>query len=182
MKIEEQELDLSQLVLSSEQSQERTPGVHVSGVLRHIREQLGEPSDFSEDDLGKFAVVGRLWEAQLAAAMFPPPRYQRVGEIELDGIIGSPDCYDFEDIAVGEFKVTWRSAKRDIHEFRYYWRQIKSYCHMLECQRAFLVVFYICGNWQPPVPICRRYNATFTKLELEENWQMILNNARELRK
>jgi hypothetical protein len=179
MQIEELELDLSRLILSSEQEAIRTPGIHVSQVLRYIRENLGQKSDFDEAELGRFALVGRLWEAQLAEAMFLPPRYERIGEIERDGIIGSPDCYDFDEQAVGEFKVTWRSARRDIAEFVDYWRQIKAYCHMLDTQRAFLCVFYICGIWNPPVPICRRYDVTFSQLELEENWRMILNNAKE---
>lgn len=153
----------------------------MSGVIRHIREQLGQQSDFDEAQLGQFGVVGRLWEAQLCQAMFPPPRYQRIGEVEVDGIIGSPDCFDFDEFSVGEFKATWKSSKRDIVEFIDYWRQIKSYCHMLQTTKAFLVVFYVCGDYHPPVPICRRFDVEFTQLELEENWTCIINNSKTMR-
>ena len=182
MKLTERILDLSQLVLSSEQTQVRSGGIHVSSVIRHISKQIGRQKEntFTEADLDKFALVGRLWEAQLAAAMFQPPRYERIGEIEKDGIIGSPDAIDTVDWAVMEFKVTWKSAKRDIAEFHNYWRQIKAYCAMVGCVRAKLAVFYVCGNYSPPVPIAREYSVIFTPAELNDNWAMLQREAQAL--
>lgn len=74
MRLTEREANQA-LILSEEELAPRSPGLHVSEILRHIDQQLGKnaKNDFTEADLGRFALVGRLWEAQLAAAAFKPP-------------------------------------------------------------------------------------------------------------
>jgi hypothetical protein len=183
MRLSERAVSVSDLVISSEQSAVRTPGVHVSQVIRHMSKAIGrqKENDFSEADLNMFATVGRLWEAQLATAMFLPPRYERVGEIEQDGIIGSPDAIDTVDWAVQEYKVRWASATHPIESNFEYMTQIKAYCYMLSMCRASLFVFYVCGTWRPPVPIIKAWDILFAPGELQDNWAMILDNAKALR-
>lgn len=177
MKLTTTEISLESLILSPEQLSERTPGTHVSAIIHRISESIGRrKGDFSESDLDQFAAIGRLWEAQLALSLFPPPRYIRLGELECDGIIGSPDAYDTQDQAVIEMKVTWKSAKRPIEEFREYWWQAQSYCHITQTCRAILPVLFVCGDYKPPVPVFRQYKALFTPQELRSNWEMMLRN------
>jgi hypothetical protein len=178
MKLTYADIPIQSLVLSEEQLATRTPGCHVSSILRHIEVVSGMRKDnnFSEADLDRFAMLGRLFESLMAQSLFQPPRYIRLGELECDGIIGSPDCFDQEKDAVGEFKATWRWVPRDIRDFYKYWWQVKAYAHMLGTLEAFLVVLYVSGEGRPPVPKIVRYDATFTKPELVANWAMLMEN------
>lgn len=184
MRLIERDIDLSTLAISEEQSSTRSIGTHVSTVLRHIGTVIGihKKNDFTVEDLNQFAVVGRLWERVLAELMFPPPRYERIGEIERDGIIGSPDCIDTEEWSDVEMKVTWVSSKgfTERTKFREYLWQVKSYCYMLGTLRARIVVFHVCGNYSPPVPVAKEYVLEFTLAELRDNWDMVLREAKAL--
>jgi hypothetical protein len=183
VRMSERTVSMAGLVLSPEQSQPRSPGIHVSSVIRHMSKAIGrqKENDFTEQDLDMFASVGRIFEVQLATAMCPPPRYERVGEIECDGIIGSPDAIDTVDWSVQEYKANFASANHPIESrIEYFW-QMKAYCHMLGMCRASLFVFYVGGTWRPPIPVFKAWDILFSPSELEENWQMILTNAKELR-
>lgn len=171
-------IDLSELKLSSEQSAVRSPGIHVSGIIRAIAKEMGrkQGNEFTAYDLDHFAVVGRLWESQLAAAKYPEPRYQRIGEIECDGILGSPDSIDTQDGEVLEFKATWRSASKPPESEFDWMTQIKAYCHMLGMCRATLAVFYVGGVWRPPQPVAREYNILYSPGEIADNWRMLLDH------
>jgi len=182
MRLRELTLDLADIQISDEQSQLRSRGLHVSQIIRHIMVVTGleEKGDFTEDDLNMFAVIGRLWEQMLADAIFKPPRYQRPGEIELDGIYGSPDAVDTDDGVLVEFKVTWKSSNRAIESFFKYKLQVMAYCHMLQLTRCRLYVFYVCGNWKPPVPQIKAWEIEFTPVELRDNWKMLRENGKEI--
>ena len=181
LKLTEKDIDLSTLVISEEQNVKRTPGIHVSAIIRHIGLAIGtnKGNNFTEDDLNNFAIVGRLWERVLADLLFPPPRYERVGEVEKDGIIGSPDCVDTENWSDVEMKVTWVSSKgfTERQKFRDYLYQAKAYCYILKMVRARLVVLHICGGYAPPVPVAKEYDLLFTPAELVENWRMLKANV-----
>lgn len=180
MKVTERPLDLTSLAISSEQEAVRSSGVHVSTILKHIKNTIApEKGKFTDEDLNSFAVIGRLWERVLADALYPAPRYERIGEIEKDGIIGSPDCVDTVEWAVTEIKVTWVSAKNftERHKFREYLYQVKSYCMMLGMRRASLDVLHVCGSYAPPVPVATHYDLLFTPQELNEHWRMMKANV-----
>lgn len=187
MRLAERVVDLSGLVLSSEQLATRTAGIHVSTLIRRLSAAMGRKKGdgtITEDELDRYAMVGRMWEAQLAAAYLCPPRYERIGEIECDGIIGSPDSLDTQDLSVQEFKVTWRS-QNNVVESEWEWlTQIKAYCHMLGVTRASLYPFYVCGTWRPPVPSSlREFKVTdmlFSPVELQDNWAMLRREAETL--
>jgi hypothetical protein len=166
-------------VISTEQAQPRSVGVHVSAIIDYLSRMMGRrDNDFTRQDLDAFAVVGRMFERILAEVVFRPPRYIRPGEIFHDDIIGSPDALDLDDLAVVEIKATWKSSKHDIKTFREYWWQIMAYCQMTGLTKARLYVFYVCGDWAPPKPIWppRAWEATFTQSELNENWKMLKGN------
>jgi hypothetical protein len=177
MKLTERTIDITSLAISPEQEAPRTEGCHVSSIIRYLKSSLGDnKSTFTQDDLENFALVGRLFETVLAQGMFRPPRYIRPGEMECEGIIGSPDAYDVEDGAVLEFKATWVSSKRDILTIRHYWWQLLAYAKMLETQKAVLVAFYVNGDYTNRVPQMKAWDAFFTQDEIEQNWQMLVRN------
>src|SRR5262245_38342348 len=123
MKLTQRDFDISTLIISEEQREgvARSKGVHVSDIVRLLSKAYSDGegggkkrNSFTVADLDRFAQVGRIWERVLAEVVFTRPRYERIGEIEKDGIIGSPDAIDTVDYALAEYKVTYRSAKRPI--------------------------------------------------------------------
>jgi hypothetical protein len=186
VRLSEQPVSIADLSnISEEQSQVRSEGLHVSAVIRYILLMSGltKSNTFTEADLDMFASVGRLWEQLLSQSLFKPPRYQRPGEIEKDGIIGSPDTVDIDEARILEFKATWKSCDRDISgsDFWNWWIQIKSYCYMTGLTEAKLCVFFVNGNYRPPVPIMKIWDVEFSPGELRENWNLILRNAKEMK-
>lgn len=193
MKVSESTIEMGSLLISSEQLQPRLPGVHVSDVIKHIVKVGGlrKTEGYTDDDLAEFGIFGRVWEHHLALTLFQPPRYERVGVVELDGILGSPDAVDFDEYAVAEFKMAWAScseidkatdkAAALKSKFPWYIWQIASYCHMLSMVRARLVVAFVNGNYKPPKPCTRQYSIIFTAAELTQHWRnLVLPTAEKL--
>jgi hypothetical protein len=181
MKLAEREFSFDGLVVSSEQTAPRSAGIHVSQIIRHINAKVGpRRNEMSEENLNAYAIFGRIWEQYLADATFKAPRYERVGELEVDGIIGSPDAVDTVDWRIMEYKCWWRSSSRDVMEYRDVFWQIKAYCFMLGLVRAQLIVAFVCGDWKPPIPKVRAWDMVFTPQELRENWAMLKENSKEL--
>lgn len=185
MKIREIGGDLAQLIISSEQAVPRQPGIHVSDVIKYLRDTIGKTAKWEKSELETSAQLGRIWETVVARliadATLDSQRVVRPGQLECDGIIGSPDGIDLEDAAVIEYKCTWRSARHRIEsEFPYYWWQIKSYCHMANCSVARLYVLFINGDYKGTGPVVKAWEMKFTNTELKSNWDMIKKAAKEM--
>lgn len=181
MKLVERKVDITQLALSDEQSAIRSKGLHISSVISYLSEKIGRRDNgMTREQLDQYAIFGRIWEQYLADRTFTRPRYERIGEIEKDGIIGSPDAVDTHEWAVQEYKCWWRSSNKPIEDSREAFWQIQAYCYMLGMTRASLHVAFVCGNWRPPIPETRAWDITFTVPELKANWEMIMQAAREM--
>lgn len=172
----------------------RGAGVHLSDVLNYI-DEIDEPGkNFTGNDL--YAQLGFMWETMISEVLprylsediakhvFPP------GEKEKDGILMTPDGMEPSEWALHEYKATWRSMRKleeDFeHHFRRWLRQIKSYCYVMDTRVAYLVVFFVMGNYafgtEGGGPQLRVLRLTFTPGEIAENWKMILGNAAEMRR
>ena len=162
----------------------RSEGFHLSTVLDYIENTLGIGKSgrvFTEEDK-LYAELGFLWEGVLRERDFDllDPSQVYIGEFELDGIIGSPDGVDLINEVVYEYKCTWKSPKKHPieTETRWLW-QVKSYCKMVGYSTVVFRVLYINGDYSPIRPIYHTYHITFTQEELDENWNMVLTNARD---
>jgi hypothetical protein len=166
-----------------EASPERTPGLHLSDILTPMARDIApkrydesKPMDWNRVETG-FAFERVLEMAFMArrAEIFRP------GEVVKDGIIMSPDGIDPDGWVLEEFKATWMSdfdAPTHPKFVKWFW-QIKSYALALETTRARLRGLFINGNYREGFsPVYHVWDLQFTERELEENWQMILNNAR----
>jgi len=169
----------------------RTPGLHLSDVLRDLGNTLGmtdyrDDTDFSQDPVRAAVSLGFIWENFISTQLrdtaekyasgliFRPP------EIERDGIICSPDAFDMTLPGLREFKCTSKSSRTDIRDevkFWSWWMQIKCYCHVLEIDQAILQVFWLSTNWDPGHSI-RAYHAKFGQTELNEAWSQVVKHAR----
>ncbi len=130
--------------------------------------------------------VGLLWEIALshAFAVDQSPLDERVGEIVKDGIIMTPDGFDFNNWWVVESKATWRSSNADITDAKFwdYITQIKAYCWAMESYQAKLQVLFINGDYRQSGPQYRVWLLTFQKHELVENWKMCTNHRDKMLK
>lgn len=122
---------------------------------------------------------GYLWEVALSRA-FGEKAAIRIGEVERDGIIGSPDGINYDDdgeMFVEEYKATTFSSNRTPDSIWTWMMQVKGYCAMLGTVKAVMRVLYLCGNYHPLVPQYVAVEYTFTQTEIDENWACIVNQA-----
>jgi hypothetical protein len=183
----------------------RSGGLHVSDIIASINEQIDPLPPELLDYYGRVGfVVERVFECGIATACLSD-RYIRLGELELDGIAGSPDMIDVEQWHVIDTKAKWCSSKwagvegasqREIQDavegkFKKEVIQLKSYCHMVTqctdkpCNVGELWFCFINGDYKeiakgvrsPPHWVARRF--TFTHAELVDNWNLLKNHARE---
>lgn len=166
---------------------ERSPGLHVSTIIRSIMTTLQPKRFASRGDEGppiEWISAGTIWEYLLEAAMTKLAAGHtliRPGEIEKDGIVSTPDALSMGDWIVHEFKFTWMSSRDAIDhiKFHHWIIQIKAYCHVLGSKHARLHGFFVMGDYKGSGPQPLAWDLEFTHLELIENWEMLTNHARE---
>jgi hypothetical protein len=177
--------------LFSSDNRTRTKGCHLTDIVKAIEQGIGHgrnPRAMGEKQLENYRLMGFLWEDVLTHQINAErswaisPGLVRPGEIELDGIIMTPDAVDFAadpGPVLEEWKVTWHSMARDLESENWHWFvQMKAYCHALKLTRANLRILYVNGDYRPTVPKPQGYAIEFTQRELTDNFSMILNHAR----
>jgi hypothetical protein len=160
----------------------RSPGIHVSDVIHDLCVSLGhyEPGDFDGPAMTRMQLGCALEHAIVHRfALDSPDRYVQPGELELDGLYGTPDLLDLEDGADTEIKLTWMSSRHDPDSEKLwrYWVQIKAYCRMLELTLGRLHVCHVMGDYKGSGPVYRVWEREFTHQELLENWAMLRSRA-----
>ncbi len=191
MEIEEVKFDVDTLLGERSQlsSGQRSPGLHVSDIIKDIMQRLapnrfGKPDQPQEDlPFTKFE-VGFAWEElmgrMLGSRMVPTASIIRPGEIEMDGIYMTPDWFDVERYRPVETKATWATARRNIDDpFFWHWIvQVKAYAKGCGAVEAQICAFFIMGDYHGNFPLVRIWNLKFTKLEIDENWHMLVAHAK----
>ena len=173
----------------SSDNRTRTPGCHLTDIIKDMEKSIGHdrnPRAMGDEKLELYRTVGYLWEDVLTRVInqersWAAPGLVRPGEIELDGILMTPDAVDFgtDPPCLEEWKVTWRSAARDLESENWHWFvQCKAYCHALKLTRANLRILYVNGDYKPTVPRPQGYAIEFSQRELHDNWSMVLAHGR----
>ena len=164
----------------------RSPGRHVSSAIYRIMETLHPDRFSSSDPIDQVrALLGNAVEKSIIAELQRryPGRYVVPGELEHDGIHGTPDLWDLQEQAVVEIKTTWASSRRaeDVEDewFIRYWWQGKSYAVMSGFNKVILIIVFIVGNWKEAKPEAFEWEWSFTDEELDETWRMIKSYARK---
>jgi hypothetical protein len=175
-----------------------TGKIHASDIIRFIEWRLdlapqkkeGNPAIW---DLPLCGEMGFIWEDILS--YFLANRYTaRIGEMEKDGIVGSPDAigpdpWGLVPLINEEYKLTWKSANADVEKNWYYMTQFKTYAHMMGIQTTILRIIHIMADWSFRShknlvagdtynigPVRKTYRFEWFEEELEDNWQMLLTN------
>ena len=160
------------------------PRSHVSYVIRDLCTNLGhyEATDGPNPN-PSLMELGSTFEDVVAEglanrfARSNPDKFVRPGELERDGLIGTPDLMDFDDWAMIEVKLTKMSARHGIESDKFwkYWVQLKAYCHMIGCSTGRLHIGFINGDYRGLEVDYQVWEEEFTPNELIANWRMLVN-------
>lgn len=190
------EIDVEAVARANSPSGPRTAGTHVSSLIRHLENTVMKPGqrkpyeELSREErrrMGNYTSMGWAFEdivrrsLRNALAGMYGDVYMNPGEIEQDGIIGTPDDLNLEFMAVEELKATWRSSRRNLETDFWSWMvQMKAYCFMLRLREARLRTFFVNGNYRESGPQFKQWHIEFTDKELEDNWKMLTNAKKEI--
>ena len=166
----------------------RSPGLHISTIYNSLFKQL-EPKRYGGGDGPNplMTAMGTAWEqhlefllAKAGVTVFRP------GElVTSNGIAYSPDGI-IDDNRLAEFKVAWWMSSKDMPrrpassfppKFDKYVCQMQSYALNLELSLARLYVLFIQGAGRDPELLV--YDIEFTERELQTNWSMMMNHAKQ---
>jgi hypothetical protein len=183
----------------------RKPGLHVSEIIRSLVDALDgkETKDegFSDAVKAKFE-AGYAAEAAFEAGFRDSATHEdlgdRIGEIECEGVWGSPDGVFkmfslgdpslLQEIGLDEVKCTWMSSRKTKpHDVMRYKMQTLAYCKMLSevykvpCRTVRFWMFYTNGDYTHPfIPQPIRYTYVVSAQEVTENWLMLMAHRRRM--
>ena len=173
----------------------RTPGKHLSSVLRYIATTAGilkgvDPktgkwkgdTTLDEDEMPLRMALGMAWE-DWAVGLYPEMVWQP-GEIERDNVYGTPDGLSAItlgnlEICIDEFKCTWKSSHQRPILGEWMWmNQGMGYCAMSQMDIRYVRyhVMYVCGNYRPPAPSYMRYLVEYSQQEIDRTWALVMRN------
>lgn len=101
------------------------------------------------------------------------------------GVIYSPDHFLFNGVfRLGEFKLTWMSIGKGIHDKRFdKWKtQMKVYCYHLGTPYARLYALFVNGDWSFKFrsgPQLLAWDIEFSQKEMREEWNTLLRLAQK---
>lgn len=160
---------------------DRTPGLHVSEIISDMMIDLNRFKDKKLDEKARMNMEkGFLWERMLELA-WKDMLGVRIGEVEKDGILMSPDGQSIVGAHpwLEEYKATVKSSNKPITANLHWMMQIKAYMYTLGLNECRLHVWYIAGDYRPPLPDYKVYRLIpESDTALRENWDNILNHAR----
>jgi hypothetical protein len=155
-----------------------TDRLHLSDIYTDLERTLFPKTTSADMTNQLWAETGFLWETLLSRVLAEHCG-ARPGEVELDGIVGSPDGFDPSTGVLDEYKSTWKSITKTHPSNVWKWMtQVKGYCKMLGVLVVRFHVFYINGDYRGSGPLYRSYLFSFTQREVNENWAMLINHAK----
>jgi hypothetical protein len=179
---------------------ERSAGIHVSAVLKATG--AFENSEVDDEEVPLRMCVGQAWE-NFIVGLYPDLLWQP-GELERDGVMGTPDglseldltLYGYhgcagEAMVLEEFKATWQSLrqksdkkgvvpayKRIAEQRRWMW-QMAAYCAMGGWEYGRLHVLWVNGDYRPPAPIYTTHILHFPVPETSQFWSNVILKNKE---
>ena len=187
--------DMSERVLAELTPPHRAEGHHVSSLIAGIvgnnpmlvnKPNTGyyNPDDWAGQLRGPSNLfsMGLLWE-RLILEVEADKGLLPGWELPLkDGITGTPDGVHLEEEYIMESKLTWKSIRSGWPADNWrYMTQVQAYLYNLGWNRARFWIMFVNGGYsRPPVkdgPLVSCTDITFTDLELNENWRMLVNES-----
>lgn len=192
------------IYLRSDSDPVRSPGVHLSGIIRSVALSTGalksrddeedldvmiantQPENVGDNSRLMLVVLGMAWESWMAPRI--PGMIHQPGELCLDGVYMSPDGIAFDEKGKGklhEFKATWTTARKPIEDHAMWMWQAAGYLAALSehFKEPWLnVVFhpvFMRGDYTrtgPQWPLYRPQEIEFEPEEIRSYWDMLLRN------
>lgn len=167
-------------------SQPRSEGNHITELIQLHNKAAGkryyDDSSSPSPEVLDIMAFGRIWEWALRGYLtHKAPEWGFDGiifsfETERDGIYGSLDglFVGQDNAVVDETKARFTGPNDNFplghHQYP---MQIKSYCKMVGTTRACMPVLHV--ESKPPRAQFYVYWIEFSQLEIDENWQLLLN-------
>lgn len=151
---------------------QRSPGTHLSGVIRYALQESGllRKAD-EEDELPLRMALGLAWE-EWAVGLWPKMKWQP-GEVVLDRVYATPDGQTGKILE--EFKATWKSSwQREVTAETIWMWQLAGMLKIIGGLEARLHVLWVNGNYRPPSPCYRTYNIGFSRDEIDRFWANVV--------
>jgi hypothetical protein len=157
-------------------------GLHCSTIVNDIIQTLypRKRLAFLEEETLAYQEFGNVIEDVLATGFQlrnpqwtkPSPRCSR-------GIWCAPDGWDPVTRTIDEIKATWTSEKdfEDSPKLHGYLLQALEYAYVWNATRLRLHVFFVNGNWRPPVPRPRTFIVRWQPGALEHNDSILRQHA-----
>jgi hypothetical protein len=126
--------------------------------------------------------AGYVWEEVVVRLLTDKYNVVRLGEFELDGIIGTPDAVDIREWVLEEYKCTRKSSNSNPLDNWRWMTQIAGYLKMTGMTQCRLRVYHMLGDYRgakQAKPL--HWLITFLPHEIEETWQMLINHARQMK-
>ena len=182
------------LIDRTKQNAPRSPGVHLSGILKYLAyspggaladgKAQGEPSDF-EETYPTVVACGHMWE-EFCVSLYPSLIWQP-GPRERNGIIGTPDGLNFglsfKDLELDvleEAKFTTKSM-RTPDTWPWWWvRQGLGLCALhglfhVRWHSLWAHGWYKGKRWEH-LPVYTRTLVEFSEREVEGWWKVLVKN------
>jgi hypothetical protein len=175
---------LDQLLL--EASPPRSPGLHLSTIIRSICQSL-EPAKYTDGPVNPlYTDPGFTFEKVLETAWQNRQlAHFRPGEVEKDGITGSPDYIDLDPVTGHEWLIESKMTEMSMvgcplePKFRKWLWQIAAYCYMLGMTRSRLHVLWLKGDYKKVRRAYEVWEIVWTQEELEATWLLLTAHAKE---
>lgn len=180
----------------------RSTGLHLSTIIKSLMRRL-QPKRFGSEMTPESLLrmeLGIAFENMLEQGLAEKYAVIRPGELFSDeGIAMSPDGINPTADAGEEYKCTWMSCRidtdkgmvtpytdkygRPVDRYLHWFLQIKGYAKWLGTNRFLLRVLHVNGDYAQgagkSAPQFLTHLLEFTDDELEENWTMLTNYARQ---
>lgn len=178
----------------------RSEGLHLSQIYGSLMQRL-QPKRFDKSKpMDRVRVeTGLVFENVLEQGLREKFATVRPGEIVSDeGVIMTPDGVNLTYACGEEYKYTSMSARpgkgcstpytdeygMPNQKYMHWFMQMKGYAKWLNTDTFLLRVLHANGNWDWKdrdhgfAPQFLTHRIQFTPFEIEENWQMLMNHAR----
>ena len=167
----------------------RSKGLHMSDLYGGLYKSL-EPNRFTGAPPNPLLLeLGLSWETMLERELKARLLGERPEElITSEGIFYNPDLIIFNgSVRVGEMKLTYLSSREVPRQsansfppkFDRYFTQMMASAYHLDTNEARLFAFFINGDYTHKGPELLAWDITFSKRELDDNWQMLKNYGRQ---
>lgn len=162
----------------------RPSGLHLSDIVfDYIK--TAHPNwykhEMEEERKRALFELGNTFEDVIAAGLRQTLGFEKPEPRKIDGVWMSPDGYRADRSLIDEIKLTWCSAKDGLAhpKLKKYLMQTLAYMYGWKAERARIHVFYVNGDWRPPLPRPHTYLILPTQEDILHNWFMLTTHAQD---